>query len=142
MILNQSTDYGFRIVLHLAKQLDNVRIEAQEISKAQIIPERFLFKIMGNLVKAGIVKSFRGAKGGFTLARKTEDISLLDVVEAIEGPVLINCCLDNKELCTRNAGSYCVIHQELEELKDFVVKRLGEVNFKYIVEKEYKSNLL
>lgn len=135
MIFNQATDYGFRIVLALANK-ENTRVEAQEISSNQKIPERFLFKIMRSLVKTGIVKSYRGVKGGFMLGRDPDQITLLDVVEAIQGPVQINNCLLDQSACSRNATSYCAVHQELEQLREDMIARLGTVNFKTLMERE------
>jgi Rrf2 family protein len=135
MILNQATDYGIRIVLFLARQ-EGTRTEAREISRNEVIPERFLFKIMRSLVKAGIVKSYRGINGGFTLNRKPNEIALLNVVEAVEGPVVINCCLRNADECNKNAASYCIVHQELGQLRQDITTRLGKVTFHDLLARE------
>ena len=85
MTINQATDYGFRAVLYLAGQPRGTLVEAQAIAQNVVIPMRFLLKIMPSLIKAGIVKSQRGVGGGYALAREPGDITLLQILEAIEG---------------------------------------------------------
>lgn len=118
MNINQATDYGFRAVLYLAEQPSGALVEAQVIARDVVIPMRFLLKIMPSLIKAGIVKSQRGVGGGYALARKPEDITLLDILEAIEGPVYINRCLLDADLCTRQAAPECKVHQALGHIQD------------------------
>lgn len=135
MLFNQATDYGFRIVLFLTKH-EGKRVEAKEISNKENIPERFLFKIMRKLTKEGIVKSYRGVNGGFTIGREPEDISLLDVVEAIEGPILINACFISDNQCNKGITSSCVVHHELAKLRHDIITYLRGVNFKSLAERE------
>ena len=79
-----------------------------KIAAEMRIPRTFLAKILQKLVKGGVVKSFRGAKGGFQLDRTPEKITLLDVIEAVECPVGMNVCsIDNKN-CALSVK--CVIH--------------------------------
>ncbi|OEF97623.1 RrF2 family transcriptional regulator [Desulfuribacillus alkaliarsenatis] len=136
MIFNQATDYGFRIILFLSKQPASKRIEAVEISETECIPERFLFKIMRKLSAHGLVKSFRGVNGGFTLGRKPEEIKMLDVVEAVEGPVFVNVCFKGNNQCSKSAIGSCVVHHELAKLRYDISTRLKNIDFKTLVEKE------
>ncbi len=118
MIINQATDYGFRAVLYLAGQPRGTLVEAQVIAQNVVIPMRFLLKIMPSLIKAGIVKSQRGVGGGYTLAREAKDITLLDILEAIEGPIYLNRCLLDEDLCSRHAAPGCKVHQALADIQD------------------------
>lgn len=136
MVINQATDYALRIILFLAKQEEGQVVEASVIRAAELVPERFLFKIMRSLVKAGIVKSFRGKKGGFILGRNAEDITIYDVIEAIEGPIILNRCLTDTGQCNKDAAGYCVIHRELAKLRNELVDRLKGISFKMLVENE------
>jgi len=117
MNINQATDYGFRAVLFLAEQERDQLVEAQVIARQVVIPMRFLLKIMPSLIKAGIIKSQRGAGGGYTLAKDAGEISLLDILEAIEGPIRLNRCLIDYDLCTREAAPGCKVHQALEKIQ-------------------------
>jgi Rrf2 family transcriptional regulator, iron-sulfur cluster assembly transcription factor len=89
MQLTRGGEYGLRGVLHLAHQGDGTISMVSAIAEAQSIPPRFLAKIFQALAKAGVVKSHRGAKGGFSLGRPASEITLRDVIEAIEGPICL-----------------------------------------------------
>ncbi len=99
MQVTRQGDYGIRSVLFLARQPFKKISFVTEISDEYKIPRSFLAKILQKLVKAKIVRSYRGVKGGFSLARQSRDISLLDVLEAIEGKVCMNICLYDRKRC-------------------------------------------
>lgn len=89
MNLSKRCGYGYFAVLELAGHCHSgepLRIES--IATRRRIPEKFLVHVLLQLKRAGIVRSIRGAKGGYLLGRPPESISLLDIIEAIEGPVL------------------------------------------------------
>jgi Rrf2 family protein len=98
-----------------------------EIAEAKGIPKSFLAKILQKLVDAKIVKSFKGMKGGFQLVKKPVDISLLDVVEAIEGPVAMNICAVDRGKC-RFSGE-CAVHPVWVDIRRDVEERLKKWNF-------------
>lgn len=129
MNINQATDYGFRATLYLAQKLGSHLVEAQAIAADQAVPMRFLLKIMPMLIKAGIVKSQRGIGGGYALARKPEDISLLDVIEAIEGPIHLNRCLEDDGYCSRQGPPECRIHQALADIQNKLCLELSRYTF-------------
>jgi len=99
MQVTRQGDYGIRSVLFLARQPFKKISFVTEISEEYKIPRSFLAKILQKLVKAKIVRSYRGVKGGFSLAKQAREISLLEVLEAIEGKVCINVCLQDKKRC-------------------------------------------
>jgi Rrf2 family protein len=129
MNLNQATDYAFRAILHLANQPRGVMVEAQSIAQTQVVPMRFLLKIMPSLIKAGIVRSQRGVGGGYYLAKDPKDINLLDVVEAIEGPVTVNRCLADERYCSKQGAPTCQVHRALGEIQDILINELKSRNF-------------
>ncbi len=129
MNINQATDYGFRAVLFLAHKDSRQWVDAQAISEQEVIPIRFLLKIMPRLTKAGIVKSHRGVRGGYSLARPPQDISLLDVIEAIEGPIHLNRCLEDKAHCSKQYALACPIHHSLSDIQDQLVLELSRRTF-------------
>lgn len=87
MRLTRGGEYGILGVLYLAQQDDGMVSVLSEIAKAQDVPPLFLAKIFQALTRAGVVKSHRGVKGGFSLARAAGEITIKDVIEAIEGPI-------------------------------------------------------
>lgn len=98
-----------------------------EIAKEMDVPNSFLAKILQKLSKASLVKSRRGVKGGFELTRPPQEISILQVIEAIQGSVAMNICAVDETLCDRS--STCAIHPVWIELRKEVEKFLGEKNF-------------
>jgi Rrf2 family protein len=91
------------------------------------MPKSFLAKILQKLARANIVKSYRGVKGGFRLARKPKEINLLEVIEAIQGPVVMNICALDKKMC-RFSGT-CTIHPVWIEVRKQVEKLLRKRSF-------------
>jgi Rrf2 family protein len=134
MNINQATDYGFRAVLYLAQQAGRERVEAQTIAQNEVVPIRYLLKIMPSLIKAGIVRSQRGIGGGYALARDPRDITLLDVIEAIEGPIRLNRCLLDEGYCSKQGPPDCKIHQALADIQQKLNSELKHYNFADLVE--------
>jgi Rrf2 family protein len=105
MQITRSGEYGLRGVLFLARQPAERFILVSEISKYQHIPETFLAKIFQRLSKAGLLRSSRGSKGGFSLGKPAGSITMREVIEAIDGPIALIRCLrregecDDEELC-------------------------------------------
>lgn len=95
MHLTKEGDYALRAVIYLASAEPSV-CSASEISEVQKVPPKFLARIMPKLVKTGIIKSLPGSKGGYQLVRPSRKITFLEIIEAIEGPLRINICLDKR----------------------------------------------
>jgi len=85
--ISAKADYAVRAVVELAAAPDEKPVKAERIATAQGIPLNFLENILGELRHAGIVRSHRGAEGGFRLARGANEISIADVIRAVEGPL-------------------------------------------------------
>ncbi len=125
MKLTRGVDYGTLGILYLARQPRERVVLISEIAEAQGVPESYLAKIFQDLAKAGLVRSHRGARGGFTLARLPVEITLRQVIEAIEGPVALNRCLDSREGCAQSSG--CPVHAALAEAQSALVAALDGV---------------
>ncbi len=97
--IGRHTDYAARIVLHLSCLPEGTQVTADEISRKRLLPPSFIRRIVGRLATAGILRTTRGAGGGVALARKPGEISLLDVVAAMEGGVTLNACVDTPRSC-------------------------------------------
>lgn len=129
MQLNQATDYAFRVVLHLAKLPHNTIVNGQTLAEKEQIPQRFLLKIMRPLTCAGIIRSYRGADGGFSLDKKADDITLLTIIEAMEGNVAIHRCLAERSACHKNCTHQCPVHDALEGVQQQLVSALANIDF-------------
>ncbi len=127
MQLTREADYGIRSVLYLSRQPFKKVSFVNEISEEYKIPRSFLAKILQKLVKAKIVRSYRGVKGGFSLARQSRDITVLDVLEAIEGKLALNICVSDKRKCT--FSKHCPSHILWMNVQARVVETLKKANF-------------
>jgi Rrf2 family protein len=105
--ISRKIDYAIRAMIHLASIPPGVVVPFREIGKKMDVPEDFLAKIMKTLVDHGIARSTRGPRGGYKLARPAESINVLEVIEAAEGPVAVNVCLDDDDACSRQ--SFCTM---------------------------------
>jgi Rrf2 family transcriptional regulator, iron-sulfur cluster assembly transcription factor len=127
MQVTREGDYGIRSVLYLARQPFKKISFVTEISDDYKIPRSFLAKILQKLVKAKIVRSYRGVKGGFSLAKQARDISMLDVLEAIEGKLYLNVCLMDKKKC--GFSRHCPVNDVWTTAQGKVVEVLKKTNF-------------
>ena len=98
MVMTLEADYAVRIVEYLTKHPE--RRDAKTISVETQIPLRFSLKILRELVAEGLVCSFKGAKGGYTLAKSPEEITLRQVIELVEGPYMLSRCQKEEYSCT------------------------------------------
>ena len=127
MQITRQADYAVRAILHLARAGNTRRSATSVIAKEQNIPPSFLAKIISQLSIAGLLHTSRGARGGVTLARDPGAINLLEVVEAIDGPIQLNECVANNGACTFEEN--CPIRPVWCEAQEELVQRLRNTNF-------------
>ncbi len=124
--IKRETDYAIRCVYFLSGKPDKV-IMVDEIAREMCIPKSFLAKILQRLAKSKIVSSHVGVKGGFFLAKNPSDITLFDVIEAIEGSVAVNRCTVNKKECA--LSSTCKVHPIWVSVRHDLERMLQQKNF-------------
>lgn len=138
MPIQQATDYGFRAVLHLSLRPGET-VETRQIACEEAIPLPFLVKILRLLSRAGLVEAKRGHSGGYRLSRDPREITLLDVVGAVEGTHKLNFCLDNPGHCSKRWATICPIHRKLGALQDYLEAELGSSTFADLAEDARRS---
>jgi len=107
--ISRKIEYGLRAMACLASLGEGEVLSFREIARRMDVPETFLAKILKTLVSRKLVRSTRGAQGGYRLGRPGKEISFLDVIEAVEGPILINLCTsDEHDAC--KMSSACTLH--------------------------------
>lgn len=111
--LSKAAEYAIRGMLHLSIKGEAATCGIDEIAKAQDVPPAYLAKIFQFLAKKGFVKSFRGVEGGFVLTKKPRNISLLEIIEAMEGAIYLNDCLIREGYCPKD--DICPIHTVWKE---------------------------
>ncbi len=127
MQITRQADYAVRAVLYLAEQNGAGRAPTSQIAREQKIPPSFLAKIVSQLSVAGMVQTSRGARGGVSLAREPKDITLLEVVEAIDGPITLNECVSDPSVCS--FGDDCPVHSVWCGVQEKLVRELSATSF-------------
>lgn len=125
MELTRKGEYAIRGMLYLARQPRGKVCLVEEISQAMEVPKTFLAKILRDFVKRGLVTSSRGTGGGFALSRPANSITLREVVEAVEGPILPNRCLLGTGTCERDGT--CRVHPVWKKVRDQIIVVLDGV---------------
>jgi Rrf2 family protein len=127
MEISRRTDYGVRLILDLAGLPAGERASTHEIAERQNIPAPFLAKIISQLSLSGLVNTHRGAGGGVRLARPAAEINLLQVIEALDGPVRLNRCVVDPGTCPQDQT--CPVHQVWARAQEDLVATLNETTF-------------
>ena len=120
MQFTKAEDYGLHGILYLAGQPAGKVTPLSEISESQQVPEKFLAKIFQNLSKSGLIKSHRGVKGGFSMNRPPEDVTVKEVLESIQGPYFIAKCLADETSCTKTDA--CSVRSLLQKTQDRILE--------------------
>lgn len=117
-------------------------ISARELSDKMNIPYRFLEQVIRSLRQSGFIRSFRGFKGGYQLARAASEITLLEVVEAIHGPIEITPCLEEPPDC--ELLTKCAAHEVWTCIDEKIKRSLGAVTLDKLKSKEvlFSSSIL
>ncbi|MGC8779532.1 MAG: RrF2 family transcriptional regulator [Anaerolineae bacterium] len=133
LAINRETDYAARVILHLALQPPDSRATARQIAEQRLIPRALVRRVVTRLAAAGLIVTTRGGDGGIGLARPPAEITLLDVVEALEGPLALNQCTIEPQLCPLMV--VCTVHQAWLRARDMLRTELGRVTFAALAQK-------
>ena len=123
MQFTRTADYAVRAMMYLAGRAKATRARVAEVAAAADVPPSLMSKILQRLASAHLVVSYRGKEGGFELARPAAEISLLDVLVAIEGPLCLNMCLLSGDACDRRP--WCAAHLVWAEVQKKMAAALG-----------------
>jgi Rrf2 family protein len=127
MQITRQADYALRAMIYLANLDPTQRAATSQIAEDQHIPPSFLAKIISQLSIAGLIHTSRGARGGVSLARTPSEISILEVVEAIDGPISLNECTQDPAACV--FGHNCVLRPLWCDAQAELVDRLRKASF-------------
>ena len=131
--INRQTDYAVRVILALAAREADVRVSSAIIQEEMLIPPSFLPRIVAKLANTGLIKTFTGREGGLQLARPAANISLRDVVEVFEGPILLSECMNFKleDNCPFQNG--CKVRTKWDRVQMAMLRELALINFADLV---------
>lgn len=136
MRITLESDYALRIVTALAEETSV--IDAKALSDKTLVTQRFTLKILHKLVKGGIVSSFKGVKGGYKLKLSPDEITLKQIIELIDGPIVIARCLEGGEECLLNPDkTSCIFHHVFDAISIDVAKKLNKITIADILTKNY-----
>ena len=125
--INRQTDYAVRVVLMLAQEKMGIRMSTKKIGTAMLIPKNFLPRIVAKLAQSKIITTFPGRAGGLQLADTADNITLRDVVEAFEGPLMLSECIDGHEFCPFEQS--CAVRPHWGRLQNVILKELESTTF-------------
>jgi len=134
MKLSTKGRYAMRAMLDLAQNYNDGLVLVKDVAKRQKISERYLEHLFLSLKTAGLVKSVRGAHGGFTLARSPYEIELIDIIRVCEGPLALVECVVDASVCPRS--SQCATRDIWIELQAAMDGVLGSMNLQDLIERQ------
>lgn len=129
--LTRRADYALRIMLELGDKADGTRVPAAQVAQRARVPLAFLRKIVADLIKSGLIRAYSGPSGGVILARPAAKISLVHILEAIEGPICLNDCMVRPQECPRDR--ICPVHGVLGRLQATIIHQLQEATLDKLV---------
>ncbi|MGB2863861.1 MAG: Rrf2 family transcriptional regulator [Sedimentisphaerales bacterium] len=124
-VVRRNTDYAARLMVHLAKHYGNGPISTRAAAAEEEVPYQLACKLMQKLNNAKLVTSCMGPKGGFVLGTEPSKISLLEVVEAIQGPISINRCVLSEDACSRQ--TICAVREKLVDIQENMTRGLAAI---------------
>lgn len=132
-------EYGVRAILDIALHTGEGPIQVKEISRRQGIPERFLEQVMASLKKAGLVEGVRGAQGGYLLTRSADEISLADVIQALEGPLTLMECVSEDAPAHCDQMNLCVIRDVWKGVQSSILEALDSITIGEMCKKKRQN---
>lgn len=126
MQLTRAADYAVRVMIHLATAPAGSRQSRESLAEAADVPAQFMGKVLQALTRVQLITSHRGSLGGYALARPAESITMLEVIEAIEGPMTLNVCLTGPDVCGRSW--WCAAHVVWHEAQQALIGVLQAAN--------------
>ena len=127
--INRQTDYAVRVVLALAKHGNGARLSSAEIQQEMLIPPALMIRIVARLARAGLINTFPGRDGGLMLPRPAHQITLKDIVETFEGPILLSQCLQVKgeDDCPFQAN--CPVRPKWGRVQVAMMREMASITF-------------
>ncbi len=139
MQIPRKIEYALRAMIHLADNPDSVA-RGLEIAEREQIPKYFLEKVIRDLMRRGLVRARRGPGGGYQLARSPESISFKDIIEAVEGPIALNVCMDGSSNCQLKPA--CRMFRVWEEGQRVLLEVFSHTTLREVVDQQLAGHQL
>ena len=137
-VVRRNTDYAVRLMVNLARHYGNGPISTRTVATEEQVSYQLACKLMQSLQKAGLLKSSMGPKGGFTLGRNPSEISLLDIISAIQGPISVNKCVLIPKICPQSKN--CSVRDKLANLQKGINDSLAKITLDELTHKHATKN--
>jgi Rrf2 family protein len=124
--LSKKTDYALLAMRHLAANADRGAVSARELAESYDIPPELLAKVLQKLVRGKLLESQQGIRGGYALARPATTMSVADVIQSVDGPLMVTACSEDDHSCDQYAK--CNIRDPLWRIKDRIVAALASTS--------------
>jgi Rrf2 family protein len=131
--INRQTDYAVRVVLALSKRPLGTRLSSGIIQREMLIPKAFMSRIVAQLAAGGLVRTFAGRDGGMELPRPASEITLKDVVEVFEGPVLLSECMHSTEEDDCPFQVNCPVRSKWGRVQLAMMREMSTITFENLV---------
>lgn len=138
IITSRATDYALLLVMELAKLEEDERSNIKKISSDLNLSTRFLANISNKLTTAGVINSHRGIGGGVRLAKNSDDITVKEILEAIDGPIQTMLCQSQSDDCSLEIS--CNMKFFWDELQQMIIDKLAQTSIKNLIEKMTPSH--
>jgi FeS assembly SUF system regulator len=135
--LSKITDYGIVLLAHLAKHDTTSTHNAREVAQEVDLPLPVVAKVLKSLARRGILQSHRGAKGGYSLARRPQDISVTEMIGALEGPVAMTECALQGQLCPHEDS--CAVRDPWQIINRVVQESLSRVTLANLIDSDFSQ---
>ena len=132
--INRQTDYAVRVILALSKRGENARLPSADIQQEMLIPKSFMSRIVAQLAHAGLINTFPGRDGGMSLPCPASQITLKDVVDAFEGPILLSECMQVKGEDDCPFQSNCPVRSKWGRVQVAMMREMASITFEDLVQ--------
>ncbi|MBN1492619.1 MAG: Rrf2 family transcriptional regulator [Candidatus Omnitrophica bacterium] len=132
-LITRETDYAIRALVHIAKS-DKEIVTVTDLVETTAVPRPFLRKLLQTLNREGVLKSFKGKSGGFTLALSPEEILITRIITIFQGTMQLNECMFKKDICPNTET--CSLRKILNNIQDYATRSFAGVTLKEIMKEE------
>ena len=139
--INRQTDYAVRVILALAKRDEGARLSSSEIQREMLIPPALMARIVAQLARAELIHTFPGREGGLMLPRPADQITLRDVVEAFEGPILLSECLQPRGEKDCPFRSHCPVSPKWGRVQVAVLREMAAITFEGLAQEALEASV-
>jgi Rrf2 family protein len=136
-VIRRNTDYGLRAMINLAGRAPREAVSAKVLAEQEEVSYQLICKLLQKLQRAGYIKSLMGPSGGYRMAKPASEVTLGEIVDLLQGPVVINRCVIDDDACSRKHS--CVVSASLRKIQRELEGYLSNVTLAQLVKENKKQ---